>query len=266
MRWLFLALSLLCAACEAEARIAVPDVSLTSDEWPPAAPLPTAIPEDEPFDVRLVRLDPASHEGQERVCDVAWTGRLVRLGASDRTGYPIPVSRRRLIRCRAESGEGWADLVFDADSAALASYVETGDRIRVRVLTGRGFEDHPLLAFVAAIDRVELTPRRDPIVPVGAPVEELVRNGAANQVHPCAIAYVGGIEPLPGADEGPEAATHRVRVRCRHAAGADWLELRFPRVTASSALRLRRGVVVPVRLLSLNEGDAGLPTARYEGP
>lgn len=266
MRSSLLALCLLCAACEAEARIAVPDVQVTSDEWPPAAPLPTAIPEDEPFDVRLVRLDPSSHEGQERVCDVAWTGRLVRLGASDRTDYPVPVSLRRLVRCRAESGEGWADLVFDSDSAALASYVETGDRIRVRVLAGRGFEHHPLLAFVAAIDHVELAPRRDRVVPVGAPVEELAHSGALNQVHPCAIAYVGGIEALPGAAEGSEGDTHWVRVRCRHAAGADWLELRFPSVTAPSALRLERGVVVPVRLLSLDEGDAGLPTARYEGP
>lgn len=263
MRRCLLALCLLSAACEAEARIAVPEVPLSSDDWPPAAPLPTAIAEDEPFDVRLVRLDAASHEGQERVCDVAWTGRLVRLGAADRTTYAEPVSRRRLVRCRAATGEGWADLVFDADSAALAAYVEAGDRIRVQVLPGRGFEGHPLLAFVAAIDHVELAPRRDPPVPVAAPMEALAHNGAMNQVHPCAIAYVGGIEPLPNR---PAGDTHRVRVRCRHAAGADWVELRFPEVTAPSALRLERGVVVPVRLLFLGEGDAGLPTARYEGP
>ncbi len=263
---ILLALLLLTTACEAEERIAVPDVALTSDEWPPAGPLPEAIPEDQPFDVRLVRLDPSTHEGQERVCDVAWTGRLVRLGASARTDYPMAVSRRRLIRCRAETGEGWADLVFDADHAALASYVETGDRIRVRVLTGRGFEDHPLLAFVAAIDHVELAPRREQVVPIGAPIEQLVTSGATNQVHPCAIAYVGGIEPIPGAGEGPSAETHRVQIRCRHAAGADWLDLRLPRVTAPSALRFRRGVVIPVRLLSATGGTDGLPTGRYEGP
>ena len=266
MRRLLSTLLVLTAACEAEERIEVPDVPLTTDQWPPAAPLPDAMPEDEPFDVRLVRLDPSSHEGQERVCDVAWTGRLVRLGASAQTAYPVPVSRRRLVRCRAETGEGWADLVFDADSAALASYVETGDRIRVRVLAGRGFEDHPLLAFVAAIDQVELAPRREPVVPIGAPMAQLVESGATNLVHPCAIAYVGGIEPLEGAGEGPSAETHRVQIRCRHAAGADWLELRFPRVTAPSALRLRRGVVIPVRLLSADGGSHGLPTARYEGP
>lgn len=266
MRPLVVALLVMTAACEAEQRVAVPDVELTSDEWPPAGPLPTAIPEDEPFDVRLVRLDPSTHEGQERVCDVAWAGRLVRLGAGARTAYPVPVSRRRLIRCRAATGEGWGDLIFDADSAALASYVETGDRIRVRVLPGRGFEGHPLLAFVAAIDHIELAPRREPVVPIGAPMEQLVRGGGTNQVHPCAIAYVGGIEPIAGAEEGAAEETHRVQIRCRHAAGADWLELRFPRVTAPSALRLRRGVVIPVRLLDADGGADGLPTARYEGP
>jgi len=263
---MLLAALLLTTACEAEERIAVPDIPLTSDEWPPAGPLPDAIPEDEPFDVRLIRLDPATHEGQERVCDVAWTGRLVRLGAAARTDYPMPVSKRRLIRCRAETGEGWADLVFDSDHAALANYVETGDRIRVRVLPGRGFEGHPLLAFVAAIDHVELAPRREQVVPVGAPMEQLVSNGAENQVHPCAIAYVGGIEPIEGASDGPSAETHHVQIRCRHAEGADWLDLRLPRVTAPSALRFRRGVVIPVRLLSVDGGSDGLPTARYEGP
>ena len=253
-------------ACEADRGLPVPDVALSSDEWAPAAPLPDAIPEDEPFDVRLIRLDPSTHEGKERVCVVAWAGRLTRVSTANRDRYPEPTARRRLIRCRADSGEGWADLVFDGHSAALASYVETGDRIRVRVLPGRGFENHPLLAFVAAIDEVELGPRREASVPVGAPFGQLARRGALDRVQPCAIAYVGGIEAIAAHEATATDDTHRVPVRCRHAAGADWLEVRFPAVTAPSALRLARGVVVPIRLISPDGGEAGLPVGRYEGP
>jgi hypothetical protein len=272
--------TILCAlGCDAERRAPKPEVALSTDDWPPSPPVPRELPPDEPFDVRLVRLDPATHVDEERVCDVTWSGRLTRVGASDAVRYPMPIARRRLVRCRAETGEGWADLVFDSDSASLASYVDAGDRIRVRVLEGRGFQRHPILAFVATIDDVDLAPRQEREVPVGAPFVALAQGGGLSQVHPCALDYVGGIEPTDRASEDtgddddgdlvnvPDSReTHRVQVRCRHAEGADWLELRFPAVTRMAALRLERGVVIPVRLLSADGGEAGLPHGRYEGP
>ena len=260
VRFALLSLALIGLACEGDLAPPIPDVALTSDEWAPAGPLPTAIPEDEPFDVRLVRLDPEQHVGQERVCDVSWAGRLTRLAASERPAYVEPISTRRLVRCRAATGEGWADLVFDAASAALATYVDSGDRIRVRVLEGRGYDDQPLLAFVAAIDDVEIAPRREEPVGLGATFD---RPGGEGQVIPCAVGYVGGIERL---DDANGSDSHRVPVRCRHADGSDWIELRLPRITATSALRLERGVIVPVRLLSIEGGEADLPIGRYEGP
>jgi len=247
-------------ACQGERRAPVPEVTLSTDDWAPATPVPTEIAEDEAFDVRLVRLDPEHHEERERVCDVSWIGRLTRVSQAEQSGYPVPLSRRRLIRCTAPTGEGWADLVFDSDSAALATYVDVGDRIRVRVLPGRGFEGHPLLAFVAAIGDVEIAPRREEPAGVGA---RFVDEPRVDQVLPCAVDYVGGIERL---DPEVQGDTLHVPVRCRHAEGTDWVDVRFPAITAASSLRLVRGVVVPVRLLAIDGGQAELPVGRYEGP
>ncbi len=53
---------------------------------------------------------------------------------------------------------------------------------------------------------------------------------------------------------------------CRDDEGESWVDLAFPEVTQSAALRLRRGVVVPARLLEPSGGRAGYPIVRYEGP
>ncbi len=80
---------------------------------------------------------------------------------------------------------------------------------------------------------------------------------------PCAVDYVGGIERL---DPEVQGDTLHVPVRCRHAEGTDWVDVRFPAITAASSLRLVRGVIVPVRLLAIDGGQAELPVGRYEGP
>ncbi len=230
----------------------------TTDDWPPSEGEPLNVPDDasEPFDVRLAAMFPALHAQRERLCDLAFVGARHSLRRDEVAAYEPPVSHRVTVRCRASSGEGWADLVFPKESAPLAPSVREHARIRVRLRGTAGFSGYPVMEFVAQVSpEVPEPTRRRRTIAMGShfepPTEGTVRS--------CAVASVGAIEPLPDATD----ESHRVLVTCRHVTGSTTVEVRFPRQKAMAALRVTPGEVVPLRLVA----SAGHHvTAVYAGP
>ncbi|MAT23610.1 MAG: hypothetical protein CMN29_01380 [Sandaracinus sp.] len=257
-------------ACDGE-RAIVPPAELTTEPWAPTPPPPEEWPEEdpEPFDVRLARMFPEAFVGLERICDLTHVGALQGLPRRAVQDYPEPVSHRRTVRCQAASGAGWADLVFPKASAGLAPFVEHGQRIRVRVLEGVGFEGYPVIAFVANVGEAPAPPPPTPLhapLPAGADFDRLAREGHLQTARPCALAHVG--PPAPTPDEAPypgDAPVHAV-VHCRHALGEAPVDLAFPRAKALAALRLERAQVIPVALHAPRGGEGGVPIALYAGP
>ncbi len=221
-------------------------------------------PSDEPdaaWDPRLLRMFPETYLGTERVCDLSFVGQLQALERRHMGRYPEPVSQRMAVRCRSTDGEGWADLVFTKDAAGLAPYARVGERIRVRALALGGFENMPVLAFVAHISAAPPPPpMRWMWAPVAAGDAVDGRHGRAL----CAVTYVGAIEPTRG-PPFPEGSTQQALVACRHPLGEDLIALAFPEPKQFSALRVRRGEVVPIEVTE-RRTDRGLTIATYRGP
>jgi hypothetical protein len=204
--------------------------------------------------------------GKERACDVWMAGQPQNLGVRRGTRYPIPVAARRLVRCGAVTGEGWADLVFPPPSASLVGSVVSGKRLRVSVVAASGgFEDAPILAFLAVIGDL-------PGVPVLADDFESLQAGfdfGAVADSPelvgtdatCAVAYAGAPEPIAEdrLDRYPGGATHRLGLVCAHAAGDAWVDLVFTAERVDEILALRRGARARIRILSAEGGAADLP-------
>jgi hypothetical protein len=163
-----------------------------------------------------------------------------------------------MVRCVGTTGAGWADLHYPSEAAELAAYVRIGERLKVRVRAEPGFEGHPALEFLASMGPTEARERRerDPGV---ATDWERVALLADYEVHRCAVSYMGPIVPL----EDSEAVSHKAMVSCNSRSGEHWIEMVFPQVTQTAALRVVRGEVVAARLLTL--GDR-YPIVRYEGP
>ncbi len=230
----------------------------TTEAWNVAPPSDDP---DAPWDPRLLRMFPDVYLGTERVCDLVRVGQLQALEHRHGRRYPVPVSHRAAVRCRSPLGEGWADLVFTTDTAGLTSYARAGERIRIRALAPHGFERMPVVAFVAHIGPA---PAARPARWAWAPVPSA--DALADRKGPglCALAYVGPIEPTDPAQASEEDAQRAV-VACRHPLGEDLLALVFSRQRQFSALRLRRGEVVPVEV-SEHRTDSGLPLVRYTGP
>lgn len=78
-------------------------------------------------------------------------------------------------------------------------------------------------------------------------------------VHRCAVSYVGPI--VPALDV--EGVSHTAMVSCNSRSGEHWVEMVFPQVTQTAALRVIRGEVVAARLLAAGDRH---PIVRYEGP
>lgn len=235
------------------------EVALTTDNWAPTAPAPDEpyLP-GEPIDPRRITMAPERHLDQERLCNLSFVGRLHELRPG--SNYPLPVSHRTSIRCQSmDGGEGWADLVFPKTSASLASYVEAGEQIRIRVVGTGGFEDHPIVAFVANIGEVPIQPSRweYQMVGTGDRFDEGWERGA------CAVLHQGAIRPVT--DAYPDNTSHHAILTCRHDGGERLLDVVYPRETQLAALRVRRGEVIPVSRHP-EPGEAGLPIALYEGP
>jgi hypothetical protein len=242
---------------------------------PPAPGTVKVIDADAPLDVRALRIEPELHVGKERVCDVLLAGEPQAVGARLATRYPIPVARRRLVRCGAAAGEGWADLVFPPPSETLVEGVVGGKRLRVTVVApSGGFEDTPILAFVAVIGDVPVPPALDQDVRdlrAGFDFGELADRPALRGTSAiCAVAYTGLPSPIDEdeRDRYPAGATHRLGLVCAHAAGDAWVDLVFTAERADEVLALRRGALARLRILAVEGGAADLPIvalARREG-
>lgn len=240
----------------------VRSVELTTDEWAPT-PATSDVPYSpaEPLDPRRITMTPAQHLDQERICDLSFVGRLRIVGQRELLRYSVAVSRRTSVRCRTDSGEGWADLVFPKDSAGLATFVEHGERIRVRVLAAQGFEDHPVVAFVANIGEVVVPPPRWEFQPVRAG-DPLDSDWEGTQA--CAVLHQGVIEPV---EDGPypNGVSHHAIVTCRHARGETLIDLAYPEEKQLAALRVRRSEVIPLTFHP-ERGTASLRIGVYAGP
>lgn len=218
------------------------------------------------FDPRLAVLDADAHVGEERLCDVAFAERLVDVAGRERERYPLPVARRVAVQCAADTGLGWADLVFTAERASSASAVEAGKRVRVRVVDpDGGFADYPVLELLELVGPVAIPPALDePSAPEpGFDFGRAGDPGVAGSVRPCAVDFAGRVEILDDRQRRlhpyPEDATHRVPVKCLHGRGDHWIDLILTDESASSALGIRRGATVPIRVLAAEGGFAGRP-------
>lgn len=195
-----------------------------------------------------MRID--DHQGLERICDVSHLGQV----QENRHGRV----ERQMVRCVGATGAGWADLHYPPEAADLAAYVRIGERLKVRVRPEPGFEGHPSLEFLASMGPTEARERRerDPGVATDWSRVALLSDF---EVRRCAVSYVGPI--VPAAEL--EGASYTAMVSCNSRTGEHWIEMVFPEVTETAALRVIRGEVVAARLLE--NGDHH-PLVRYEGP
>ncbi|MEM9070939.1 MAG: hypothetical protein AAGE52_20685 [Myxococcota bacterium] len=216
----------------------------------------------EPLDPRRIAMGASQHLGTERVCDLGFVGRVSPVSRRELRRYAEPVSHRVTVRCRAESGSGWADLVYAKDSASLAPFLRVDTRIRVRVVAEEGFDGYPVVAFVADLGAAPpAAPARWEFTPVAAgdDISRITERGE------CALMHIGPITPARRTDL-PENASHRTVVSCRHALGEEMAELAFLEGAAPAALALHRGDRVPVMLHRANGRLAELPILVYGGP
>lgn len=239
----------------------------------PAAGHPGGEPEVDPlaeaFDVRLARVEPEAHLGEVRSCAVAFAEGTVAVGSRERSRYPVPAIRRVVVRCAADPGWGWADLIFTEDTAPQAERIQAGRMVRGRVVApAGGFGDYTVLQFVEAGPTFDPPPPpEDPAAP--EPAFDFGRagdRGIEGSVQPCAVGFTGPIELVDDRDRRrhpyPEGASHRLAVKCLHEGGDAWIDLVFPAEEAPRALSVQRGATVPVRVESASGGYAGRPVTR----
>lgn len=253
-----------------------------------------------PFDPRVATMLPDAFVGTEQICDLTFVATPRVLGHRMRTAHGSHMTRGRHIRCAGSTGQGWADLLIRKDRDDLDDITRIGMRIRTRVLAPEGgFENYPVLELLGSDGPTpeDATPSPAPSQPgVGENFEE-VETGSA--VHHCAVAYAGRIERLqrgtlaprwqPSEDVDAEAqtaptdrnpleveyrerrraapypgnASHRLAVACRHAHGESWLDVVFTRETFPSALDVRRGRTLAVRIHRPDAGLADSPIAIF---
>ena len=225
------------------------EAELTTDDWPPSPPW-GPVSSETPIDPRQVRMRIQDHQGLERICDVSHLGRP----HENKQGRV----ERQMVRCVAESGAGWADLYYPREAAQLADYVRVGERLKVRVRPEPGFEGHPALEFLASMGPTEAREPNERDPGVATDWEQVAVLGDFD-VHRCAVSYVGPIAPITEM----EGFSHRAMVKCNSRSGEHWVEMVFPEVTQTAALRVIRGEVVAARLLTMGEH---YPRVRYEGP
>ncbi len=226
------------------------------------------------FDMRLVRVQPGVHLETEQVCHVSAAGRVEPIVEDDGERYGNSGTQRMSVRCVAATGEGWADLVFSATSAAHAPEVSVGALVRVRIRRADGgFFDYPIVDFVGTErlgDPAEVAPTAE-----GTPsIVGALRTGfdlrraqsdpaAVGSVQSCAVSHAGDIEMLDAEDTRarayPAGAQNRMTIRCRHAAGEEWADLVFMPAQALTALHVGRGDVIRVAIVSRTGGFFDYP-------
>ncbi|MFO0711825.1 MAG: hypothetical protein U0353_18375 [Sandaracinus sp.] len=246
--------------------------SLVDDE--PAAQAAEEDSSLDGFDMRLVRVQPGVHLDTEQVCLVSAAGRVEAIAEADAERYGERGTQRMSVRCAAATGEGWADLVFSATSAAHAPEVTIGARVRVRILRADGgFFDYPIVEFVEtealgdpslAAPGSEGTPSVVGALPTGFDLRRAQTDPAAvGSVQTCAVSHAGDIEMLDAEDARsrayPAGAQNRMTIRCRHAQGEEWADLVFMPAQALTALHIGRGDVIRVAIVSRTGGFFDYP-------
>lgn len=252
------------SAAPAPGRPAAPSFAEVVEEPPPPDEAPRELAEAS-FDFRLLRVYPDRYIGTEQICDLTHAGRLHSVATTRRGDYPVPIDQRRLIRCAAQSGSGWADLVFPPESGGLAPYVTANKRIRVRVIASSGgFEDKAVVEFIA-----ELGPAREEadldqlLAPVPAafdfrrPSQEA---GLVGQTRPCTVRYAGAPAAVTEPRRGyPSGTTLRLDLSCGHASGEAWVDLAMLDDEVATALRIGRGDTIQLRVRRASGGKASHP-------
>lgn len=229
------------------------------------------------FDIRLVRVQPGVHLHTVQPCDVMFSGRPEAVEGRDAERYEADVVQRMAIKCHATTGEGWADLVFMPSDAARVSEVRRGRRVRVRILSADGgYFDYPIVQFVSAEgdnpELARLAPRAEPVsVRNGFDLSALREDPALiGTVQQCAVAFADEIDLVQPNDRRrrsyPTGVQNRMTVRCKHTSGEESADLVFMPAQALAALGVRRGEVIPVRLISRNGGFVDHPIVQYASP
>jgi hypothetical protein len=229
------------------------------------------------FDIRLVRVQPGVHIDTEQPCDIVFQGRPQAVEADTADRYPIPVRQRMSIKCHAPTGEGWADLIFPEEQLSFLGEVRRGRRVLVRILTADGgYFDYPIVEFLriegspSALSQV--APRPEPVtLPNGFDLRRLRDNPSlVGTVQRCSVAFVDEIDVVRPSDVGrrsyPAGIQNRMTVRCRHSAGEEPADLVFMPASALAALEVRRGSVIPVRVISRTGGFVDYPILQYTAP
>lgn len=229
------------------------------------------------FDIRLARVQPGVHLHTIQPCDIMFSGRPEAVEGRDAERYETAVAQRMAIKCHAPTGEGWADLLFSPAQVGQVSQVQRGRRVRVRILAADGgYFDYPIVQFVAAEgenpELARLTPRAQPAnVPSGFDLAQLGEDPALiGSVQQCAVAFADEIDLVQPNDRRrrtyPAGVQNRMTVRCRHAGGEEPADLVFMPAQALAALGVRRGEVIPVRIISRNGGFVDYPILQFAGP
>jgi hypothetical protein len=225
------------------------------------------------FDIRLVRVQPGVHIDTVQPCDVIYHGRPESVEGHAAERYRVSAIQRMAIKCIAPTGEGWADLVFTRDTARRAQEIRRLHRVRVRILSADGGSfNYPIVQFVALeADNPQLSePRSAPTnVPNGFDFSALRDDpGLVGTAQQCAVSFADEIDMVPAADRRrsyPAGVQNRISIHCKHAGGEEPADLVFMPAQALAALTVRRGEVIPVRVISRNGGLVDYPILQYAG-
>ena len=201
-----------------------------------------------------------------------FTGRIEAIAEDERERYGPSATQRMSVRCIADTGEGWADLIFGATSASHTAEVIPGARVRTRILRADGgFFDYPIVSFVALEspgDPTRAAPEGAPSTPASMASGFDLRRAQTDpavigSVQSCVVAHAGDIEMLNADDlrsrAYPVGAQNRMTIRCRHTGGEEWADLVFMPAQALDALHVSRGDNVRVTVVSRTGGFFDYP-------
>ena len=234
---------------------------------------------DEPgagFDLRLVQVQPGAHLNTEQPCDVFLRTEPAAVAGDEAGRYSVDAAHHMAVRCHAPAGNSWADLIFSPEHASAVQEIRRGSRVRVRILTSDGGEhDYPIVQFVEiegydpALAESDLHAQPSS-VPNGFNLRRLADEpGLIGTTQQCAVARTEPVDLLRPDDRRernyPAGIQNRMTVTCKHANGEEHADLVFMPAQALAALSVRRGEVVPVRIISRNGGFTDYPILQFAG-
>jgi hypothetical protein len=175
------------------------------------------------------------------------------------------------VRCEAETGGGWADLV-GAEAALRA--LTAGTRVLVEIARrGGGFANYPILSLVRVGGRSQAAVRPDRVTPDPADDFNEIRPAAtrAGITLRCAVDFVSAPRFITERDrrryEYPAEMYARLDVKCRGPRGEAWVELLVGPGDGDAVLVLAPGHLATVAVLALEGGVASRPVVRlHPGP